>query len=206
MQGLWPSAVISIKPTKRKNMKRTFKTLGFFLSALFLLAACSSDDEDFDVSNIKTNELFIKSDKGNSSLGLAHEPYGWKGKGVVYELDGTVHMVYNMTFFCNIQESNILYCLAIDFEDDSEMNFADLKPGDTYDTNDFKATVAYNPTWEGALLIGTTATSGRLHVIDKKLEDGKICLTLQIDNFKFDAIDKTCIYTINGTIVYKIAP
>ena len=45
MQGLWPFAVISIKPIKRKNMKRTFKTLGIFLSAIFLLTACSSDDE-----------------------------------------------------------------------------------------------------------------------------------------------------------------
>ena len=45
MQGFQPFAVISIKPIKRKNMKRTFKTLVFFLSAIFLLAACSSDDE-----------------------------------------------------------------------------------------------------------------------------------------------------------------
>ena len=112
-----------------------------------------------------------------------------------------------MIFFCNIQESNILYCLAIDFEDNSEMNFADLKPGDTFDTNDFKASVGYYYPGNGwTRCMETLATSGRLHVIDKKLEDGKICLTLQIDNFKFDAIDKTCIYTINGTIVYKIAP
>ena len=27
---------------------------------------------------------------------------------------------------------------------------------------------------------------------------------LQIDNFKFDALDKECVYTIDGTIVYKL--
>jgi hypothetical protein len=187
-------------------MKQAIKTLGIFLSALFLLTACSSDDEDIDLSNIETNELLIQSDKGDGNIGLAFEPHGYKGRCEVHEPDGTVHVVHNMSFNCNIHESKVFTSLSIEFEDDWEMNFADLKPGDTFDTNDFRASVSYYPTWVEFYGMGTTATSGRLHVIDKELEDGNIYLTLQIRNFKFDALDKTCVYTINGTIVYKIAP
>lgn len=187
-------------------MKRTFKSLGIFLSAIFLLVACSSDEEDIDLTNIKANELLIQSDKGDSNIGLAYEPHGYKGRCEVHEPDGTVHIVHNMSFNCNIQESKAFTSLDINFEGNSEMNFADLKSGDTFDTNDFRASVSYYPTWVEFYGMGTTATSGRVHVIDKKIEDGNIYITLQINNLKFDALDKTCVYTINGTIVYKIAP
>lgn len=185
-------------------MKRTIKTLGVFLSAFFLLTGCSSDDEDIDLSNIETNELLIQSDKGKSSIGLAYEPHGWKGWGEVNGLDGTVHLVYNMSFSCVIRESKVFTSLSIEFEDDWEMDFADLKLGDTFDTNDFRASVGFYPENGWSCFMGTTATSGRLHVIDKQFEDGNLSLTLQIDNFKFDALDKECVYTIDGTIVYKL--
>lgn len=32
-------------------MKRTFKTLGLFMSALFLLTACSSDDDKYNLGS-----------------------------------------------------------------------------------------------------------------------------------------------------------
>ena len=185
-------------------MKRAFRTLGVFLSALFLLTACSSDDEDIDLSNIETNELLIQSDKGDSNISLAYEPHGYKGRCEVHEPDGTVHVVHNMSFNCNIHESKVFTSLSIEFEDDWEMNFADLKPGDTFDTNDFRASVGFYPENGWSCFMGTTATSGRLHVIDKQFEDGNLSLTLQIDDFKCDALDKECVYTIDGTIVYKL--
>ena len=176
----------------------------FTVDGNFVGTYARSNDEDIDLSNIETNELLIQSDKGKSSIGLAYEPHGWKGWGEVNGLDGTVHLVYNMSFSCVIRESKVFTSLSIEFEDDWEMDFADLKPGDTFDTNDFRASVGFYPENGWSCFMGTTATSGRLHVIDKQFEDGNLSLTLQIDNFKFDALDKECVYTIDGTIVYKL--
>lgn len=50
-------------------MNRTFKTLGIFLSALFLLAACSSDD---DFPNLK-DEDFIETISDTGTIGYSKD-------------------------------------------------------------------------------------------------------------------------------------
>ena len=46
-------------------MKRTFKTLGIFLSAIFLLTGCSSDDDEPEMKN-SANEGVVYNGHGEA--------------------------------------------------------------------------------------------------------------------------------------------
>ena len=85
MQGFGDWAVIIIK----RYMKRAFKTIGIFLSAILLLASCSSDDDEPEMKN-SANEGVVYNGHGEAvnssplSVFLSEElrlPY-WDVKGL----------------------------------------------------------------------------------------------------------------------------
>ena len=50
----------------------------------------------------------------------------------------------------------------------------------------------------------TTALSGNVTVIGTSKVGDKSLMTLRLSNLLFDAIDHSCIYTVNGIVDYEI--
>lgn len=84
------------------------------------------------------------------------------------------------------------------------MSLNDLKEGDTFDNSQFHAAAYYTPTWMEYIMRGTTALSGSITVLSKGSIEGKPYITLTLTNLKFDAIDHSCVYSVNGTVVYEM--
>ena len=94
--------------------------------------------------------------------------------------------------------------LTIDFDSHEPIYFSDMKAGDTFDCSQFHASAAYTPTWMEAILKQTMALSGKITVVGTSKTDDKSYITLRLSDLRFNAIDHSCIYTVNGLVEYEI--
>ena len=168
-----------------------------------LMTGCKNSEDIVEPDDIKAY-LLIQSDNGQSGTGEVYRTSCINHKELRVERDGTQHMLYHLSFNCNIRESPVFYLLDIDFETDTEMSFDDLKVGDTFDTGQFHAGAYYTPTWMEAIMRGTGALSGKLTVTNRREVEGVSFITLELKNIKFDAIDHSCIYSVSGTLEYEL--
>ena len=172
------------------------------------LSSCSSDNVDTTGMNeTPINSLVIQSDKGEISWGsfyksgeMYNPPHCYLGSEITFQGD----TIYHMGFGANIKGSKVFDMLDIEFQSDRRMSFNDLKEGDTFDSSQFHASAAYTPTWMEAILKMATALSGSITVLSKGWIEGKPYITLTLTDLKFDAIDHSRIYSVNGTVVYEI--
>ena len=178
------------------------------------LSSCNSDDENIVGSGeivipeeIPENSLLILSDKGEISYGEFYKsgecynpPHCYLLDEITFEND----TIYHMGFGANIKGSSVFNGLTIDFQSDCQMSFNDLKEGDTFDSSQFHASAAYTPTWMEAILIEGNALSGSISVVSKGRIGDKPCITLKLTDLRFEAIDRSCIYSVNGTAVYEV--
>ena len=130
-------------------------------------------------------------------------PHCYLGKEIRYS-DDTPQTIYHMGFGANIKGSEIFNLLNINFESSRPMSFSDLKPGDTFDSSQFHAAAAYTPTWAECILIQATALSGKVTVVGTSKVGDKSYMILRLSDLRFDAIDHSCVYSINGTVEYEI--
>ena len=189
------------------------KILPIFVFAIILsiVTACSSDDNNnIDPVVTEANVLLIKSDKGNTSTGTMYKsgetynpPHCYLGKEIRYN-GGNAQTIYHMGFGANIKGSDVFDMLNINFESSQPMSFSNLKAGDTFDSSQFHAAAAYTPTWPEAILRQTTALSGKVTVVGTNKVGDKSYMSLKLSDLRFDAIDRSCVYSINGTVEYEI--
>ena len=181
------------------------------------LSSCNSDDENIVGSGeivipeeIPENSLLIQSDKGEISWGECYksgEMYNHPHCNLEIENrynGGNMLTIYHMRFGANIKGSDVFDMLTIDFQSDRQMSFNDLKEGDTFDSSQFHASAAYTPTWMEAIMIVGNALSGSITVVSKDMIGDKPCITLKLTDLRFEAIDRSCIYSVNGTAVYEV--
>ena len=185
------------------------------------LCSCNSDDENIVGSGeivipeeipeeIPENSLLILSDKGEISYGELYksgECYNPPHCNLEIENrynGGNMLTIYHMRFGANIKGSDVFDMLTIDFQSDRQMSFNDLKEGDTFDSSQFHASAAYTPTWMEAIMIVGNALSGSITVVSKDMIGDKPCITLKLTDLRFEAIDRSCIYSVNGTAVYEV--
>ena len=178
---------------------------------LLMLAGCSSDDENIvGTDNTDINVLLIQSDYGKISTGLMYKsgdiynaPHCWLGREIKHN-DNTSQIIYHMSFGANIKGSDVFNMVDIDFESNQPMSFKNLNAGDTFDSNKFHASASYTPTWSEKVMKQTTALSGKVKVIGTKETGDKSYLVLRLINLQFNAIDRSCVYTVNGIVEYEI--
>ena len=191
----------------KKNIISVYVTL---IIAVFM-SGCSNDDDNVGDPVVgETNVLLIQSDYGKTSTGTMYKsgetynpPHCYLGKEIRYN-GGNELIVYHMGFGANIKGSDVFDMLNISFESNQPMSFSNLKAGDTFDSSQFHAAAAYTPTWMEDILIQATALSGKVTVIGTSKVGDKSYMTLRLTNLRFDAIDHTCVYTVNGTVDYEI--
>lgn len=189
------------------------KSIYLWLSALVLtiagLSSCSSDDEATTGrdNSAPINSLVIQSDKGDISWEefyksgeMYNPPHCYLGSEITFQGD----RIYHMGFGANIKGSKVFDMLDIEFQSNRRMSFNDLKEGDTFDCSQFHASAAYTPTWMEAILKMATALSGSITVLSKGWIEGKPYITLTLTDLKFNAIDHSSVYSVNGTVVYEI--
>ena len=172
------------------------------------LSSCSSDDEaTTSRPEAILNSLIIRSDKGEISWGefyksgeMYNPPHYYSGSGITSQGE----TFYYMGFGANIKDSKVFDILDIKFKSNRRMSLNDLKEGDTFDNSQFHAAAYYTPTWMEYIMRGTTALSGSITVLSKGSIEGKPYITLTLTNLKFDAIDHSCVYSVNGTVVYEM--
>ena len=213
VQGLLGLSVIYVKPSKKKaNMKKIVLLSTLALLAVVLSSACSSDDDESVVPPVtkEVNVLLIQSDNGKTSTGVMYKsgegynpPHCYISKEIWYN-NGTSKTIYHMDFTANIKGSDVFDLLNICFESNEPMSFSDLKVGDTFDNSQFHASAAYTPTWMEAIMKQTTALSGNVTVVGTSKVGDKSLMTLRLSDLRFDAIDHSCIYTVNGIVDYEI--
>ena len=213
VQGLLGLSVIYVKPSKKKaNMKKIVLLSTLALLAVVLPSACSSDDDESVVPPVtkEVNVLLIQSDNGKTSTGVMYKsgegynpPHCYISKEIWYN-NGTSKTIYHMDFTANIKGSDVFDLLNICFESNEPMSFSDLKVGDTFDNSQFHASAAYTPTWMEAIMKQTTALSGNVTVVGTSKVGDKSLMTLRLSDLRFDAIDHSCIYTVNGIVDYEI--
>ena len=196
-----------------------FVTCLYILTAGAVLTACSSDDDqDIDdpaevvvaPSETDVNVLLIVSDNGETSMGLMYKsneiynpPHCYLGREIRYN-GGNPFTVYHMGFGANIKGSNVFDSLTLGFESDRPMNFSNLKAGDTFDSSQFDASASYTPTWTEAVEKVTAALSGNITVVGTKKDGDKNYIVLKLTDLRFNSIDRSCVYTVNGTVEYEI--
>ena len=172
---------------------------------------CSNDDDNVGDPVVgETNVLLIQSDYGKTSTGTMYKsgetynsPHCYLGKEIRYN-GGNELIVYHMGFGANIKGSDVFDMLNISFESNQPMSFSNLKAGDTFDSSQFHAAAAYTPTWMEAILKQATALSGKITVVGTSKVGDKSYMTLKLTNLRFNAIDHTCIYSVNGIVEYEI--
>jgi len=191
---------------------KQLKSIIMAMMAMCLFTACSSDDDENIVDSAWTevNVLRIQSDNGKASMGTMYKsgetynpPHCYIGKGIVYN-DSNPITVYRMQFGANIKGSDVFNMLNISFESNKPMSFSNMKTGDTFDSNQFHAAAAYTPTWTTYILIQAPALSGKVTVVGTSKIGNKSYMTLRLSDLRFDAIDHSCVYTVNGTVEYEI--
>jgi hypothetical protein len=187
-----------------------------FIAAIALLGgmltACSSDDDENTVAPVTTevNVLLIQSDNGKTSTGVMYKsgetynpPHCYLGREIWYN-GGNELTVYHMGFGANIKGSDVFDMLNIDFDSNEPIYFSDMKVGDTFDSSQFHASAAYTPTWMEAILKQAVALSGKITVVGTSKTDDKSYIILRLSDLRFNAIDHSCIYTVNGLVEYEI--
>ena len=191
-------------------MKKNILLPTLLLLAVVLLSACSNDEDPAIPISNDVNVLLIQSDNGKTSTGLLYKsgevynpPHCYIGKEIRFN-NGNSETVYHMEFGANIKGSDVFNILNISFESNEPMSFSNLKVGDTFDCNQFRANAAYTPTWMEAIMKQTTALSGNITVIGTSKVGDKSLMTLRLSDLRFDAIDHSCIYTVNGIVDYEI--
>ena len=192
-------------------MTKRILTLFAMALSLSLIMACSSDDDNVvDPVVGEVNVLLIQSDNGKTSTGTMYKsgetynpPHCYLGKEIRYN-GGNELTVYHMGFGANIKGSDVFYMLNISFESNKLMSFSNLKAGDTFDSSQFHAAAAYTPTWGEAILRQTTALSGKITVVGTSKVGDISYMTLRLTDLRFNAIDHTCIYSVNGIVEYEI--
>ena len=191
-------------------MKKNILLPTLLLLAVVLLSACSNDEDPAIPISTDVNVLLIQSDNGKTSTGLLYKsgevynpPHCYIGKEIRFN-NGNAETVYHMEFGANIKGSDVFNILNISFESNEPMSFSNLKVGDTFDCNQFRANAAYTPTWMEAIMKQTTALSGNITVIGTSKVGDKSLMTLRLSDLRFDAIDHSCIYTVNGIVDYEI--
>jgi hypothetical protein len=191
-------------------MKKQSVFATLMLLAMALLSACNGDDNVVNPITTDVNVLLIQSDNGKTSTGSLYKsgevynpPHCYIGKEIRFN-NGNSETVYHMEFGANIKGSDVFNMLNISFESNEPMSFSNLKVGDTFDCNQFRANAAYTPTWMEAIMKQTTALSGNITVIGTSKVGDKSLMTLRLSNLLFDAIDHSCIYTVNGIVDYEI--
>jgi hypothetical protein len=191
-------------------MKKNILLPTLLLLAVVLLSACSNDEDPAIPISTDVNVLLIQSDNGKTSTGLLYKsgevynpPHCYIGKEIRFN-NGNSETVYHMEFGANIKGSDVFNILNISFESNEPMSFSNLKVGDTFDCNQFRANAAYTPTWMEAIMKQTTALSGNVTVIGTSKVGDKSLMTLRLSDLRFDAIDHSCIYTVNGIVDYEI--
>ena len=174
------------------------------IPATFNFVRLMTDDQTyFDNVNLNSYTLFISSAINQQERGAAYHPHCYKLKGEMVSDEGT-RPYAQLSFSCGIKYSNVFDQLGISFEDDSPIkDFEDLKVGDTFDSSQFHASASYFPTWEEEVARFTNVISGYFTVLNKKTVNEKDYITIYVD-MKFDAIDKSCVYNVSGTIDYMI--
>ena len=194
-------------------MKKSLLLMMAALAAgcIFLLFGCSSDDDEFVDNPVldELNVLLIQSDKGKTSMGYMYKngetynpPHCYLGQDIRYN-GGDPLTIYHMSFGANIKGSDVFDLLNITFESNRPLSLSELKAGDTFDSSQFHAAAAYTPTWTEDILIQATALSGKVTVVGTKTIEDKSYMVLRLTNLKFDAIDHSCVYTVNGTVEYE---
>ena len=182
------------------------------LLAVCIFTACSSSDDDeiFGPVMTEVNVLLIQSDKGDTSTGVMYKsgetynpPHCYLGKEIRYNGENP-QTIYHMGFGANIKGSDVFDMLTITFESSQAMSFNNLKAGDTFDSSQFHAAAAYTPTWSEAILRQTTALSGKVTVLGTSKVGDKSYMILRLSDLRFDAIDHSCVYSVNGTVEYEI--
>ena len=192
------------------------KKKSIIMSVLLLMLAvgmssCSSDDENvFSPVFGEVNVLLIRSDNGKISTGTMFKngetynpPHCYIGKGIDYN-DKYPTTFYHMGFGTNIKGSDVFDMLTITIKSNQPLSFSNLKAGDTFDSSQFHATAAYTPTWTEAIMRVATVLSGKVTVVGTRKVGDKSYMTLRLTDLRFDAIDHTCVYAVNGTIEYEI--
>ena len=189
--------------------KQSFSAI-LMLLAMALLSACNGDDNVVNPITTDVNVLLIQSDKGKTSTGSLYKsgevynpPHCYISKEIWYN-NGTSKTIYHMDFTANIKGSDVFDLLNICFESNEPMSFSDLKVGDTFNNSQFHASAAYTPTWMEAIMKQTTALSGNVTVVGTSKVGDKSLMTLRLSDLRFDAIDHSCIYTVNGIVDYEI--
>ena len=191
------------------NMKKFILLL---IALLLVMTGCNNDDENIDIPiNTDVNVVLIQSDNGKTSMGTMYKsgetynpPHCYLGKEIRYN-GANSQTVYHMGFGANIKGSDVFDMLNIGFESDKPMSFSDLKKGDTFDSSQFHAAAAYTPTWMEDILRQTTALSGMVTVMGTSKNGDKSYMTLKLSDLRFEAIDRSCIYTVNGIVEYEIS-
>lgn len=190
-------------------MKKKFCIIMGVLISLGLFSACSNDDEEINALQ-GVNVLLIQSDNGKTSTGMMYgsnevynPPHCYLGKEIRYN-GGDPLTIYHMSFGANIKGSDVFNLLKISLESKQPISFYDLKEGDTFDSSQFRASAAYTPTWMEAILIQATALSGKFTVVGTKNEGDKSYIVLRLIDLRFDAIDRSCVYTVNGVVEYEV--
>ena len=192
-------------------MKKNIISVCVTLIIAVFMSGCSNDDDNVGDQVVgETNVLLIQSDYGKTSTGTMYKsgetynpPHCYLGKEIRYN-GGNELIVYHMGFGANIKGSDVFDMLNISFESNQPMSFSNLKAGDTFDSSQFHAAAAYTPTWMEDILIQATALSGKVTVIGTSKVGDKSYMTLRLTDLRFDAIDHTCVYTVNGTVEYEI--
>ena len=113
-------------------------------------------------------------------------------------------MLYLMNFGANIKGSDVFDGLDISFESEQPMSFDELKAGDTFDSSKFRADASYTPTWTEKVMICTTAFSGNVTVLGTSKVGDKSYMTLKLTDLRFDAIDRSCVYSVSGIVEYEM--
>lgn len=210
---MYEELLISLE--KLKCLMRMKKYLYVLMSSILIAisAGCSNDDDQDtydDLIGSEVNVLLIRSDNGQISKGALYKsgevynpPHCYLGKEIMYN-DGNPLTFYHMSFGTNIKGSDVFDMLNITFTSSQPMIFSNMKAGDTFDSSQFHASAAYTPTWPEDVLIQTTALSGKLTVIGTSKVGDKSYKTLRISNLCFDAIDHSCVYSVDGTVEYEI--
>ena len=102
----------------------------------------------------------------------------------------------------SIKKSDVFNLLTFECPESYQpMHFRDMKPGDTLDFSQFHviAYYAHIDRMEGAI-----ASSGKITVVGTKMIDGQSYMTLNLSDLRFLSRDRSCVYTINGTVDYEI--
>ena len=134
---------------------------------------------------------------------IYNPPHCYLGKEIMYN-GGNPLTFYHMSFGTNIKGSDVFDMLNITFTSSQPMSFSNLKAGETFDSSQFHASAAYTPTWSEAILRQATTLSGKVTVIGTNKVGDKLYMTLRLSDLRFDAIDHSCVYSVDGTVEYEI--